>query len=78
MKNKDKNIEVKMSVPVMTNLEMEELDNNIEKYYSNIIDKISDHIYRDRELITLQRIIKYQDEKIKKLEGKNVKDKKRC
>ena len=78
MENKDKNIEVKMSVPVMTNLEMAELDNNIEKYYSNIIDKISDHIYRDRELITLQRIIKYQDEKIKKLEGKNVKDKKRC
>lgn len=75
MENKDKNIEVKMSVPVMTNFEIAELDKTIEKHYSNIMDEISDHIYRDRELITLQRIIKYQDEKIKKLEDKYVKNK---
>jgi uncharacterized HAD superfamily protein len=78
MENDNKNNEVKVSIPIYTNQEIAEIDNVIEQHYSDFMEQISNHVYKERELITLQRIIKYQDEKIKKLEGKNVKNKRRC
>jgi uncharacterized HAD superfamily protein len=78
MENDNKNNEVKVSIPIYTNQEIAEIDNVIEQHYSDFMEQISNHVYKERELITLQRIIKYQDEKIKKLECKNVKNKRRC
>ena len=61
---------VKITVPIMTNLELAELDNNIALHYNNIIHEISKTVSRDKDIIILKRIIEYQDNRIKELERK--------
>lgn len=74
MENDNKNNENKISIPIYTNQEIAEMDNAIEQHYSDLMEQISNHIYKERELITLQRIIKFQDKKIRGLEAKYVKN----
>lgn len=65
--NNDKE-ELKISVPIITNQELEIFDYDIETNYQTIINQITKTISRDREIIILKRVIKKQDDKIKKLQ----------
>ena len=59
--------EYKISVPLISNQELEKLKYNISTYYSDIVEKISETIAKDKDIIVLQQVIKYQDKKIKQL-----------
>lgn len=58
---------VKISFPIITNQELETLDYQIATDYHNIINEISKTVARDKDIIILKRIIKYQDNEIKEL-----------
>lgn len=64
-----KSNEYKISIPIITNSEIEQIAN----YQNELIDKLSNHIYRDREMIILQRIILNQQKEIEELlKEKNI------
>lgn len=58
---------VKCIIPIMSNFELEELQGDIKYHYNDFIEKINETISRDKEIIILREIIKFQDEEIKKL-----------
>ena len=59
--------EVKISFPIMSTADLAELDNDILINYQDIIDEITKTIVKDKDMIILQRVIKYQDTEINKL-----------
>lgn len=56
----------KITVPILTNQELDIFNNmlNIETEYKKIIKKVTDQVYKERECILLQQIIKKQEQKI--------------
>lgn len=58
----------KISVPIIDNFELEEWDRNISNNYESIFDEIAKNVSKEREILALKRVIKYQHDKIKKLE----------
>lgn len=58
----------KISVPIITNEELERFEYSLETDLDNIVNEISTHISRDREIILLKKVIEKQQEKIKILE----------
>lgn len=66
MTDEEKKKEYKISIPVMNNFELAELDNNIVDNYNNIIQEISKAVSKDKDIIILQAIIKHQDNLIQK------------
>lgn len=60
---KNKKDEYKISIPLITKQELEQINN----YQDELIDKLSKHIYHDKELIILQKIILNQQKEIEEL-----------
>ena len=65
--------EYKIEVPIISNQELTDFDsmlNNLEEF-ENMFTKISKHIYKDRELILLQKVIEKQQRDIEDLKDEN-------
>ena len=60
-----KKIEIKM--PIYTAEELNALDKAIMTDFDNLVDAAMKHIYKDRECIILQKIIKEQQKEIEEL-----------
>lgn len=63
----------KIEVPIISNQELSEFDlmlHNVEQF-ENIFTRISEHIYKDRELILLQKVIEKQQRDIEDLKDEN-------
>lgn len=65
----EENHEFKISIPLITNQELENIDN----MQSEFVEKISKAVIRDKELLIAQQIIKKQQEEIEKLKDNNKK-----
>lgn len=70
--NKEENEALKISVPIITNQELEELDSLIENNYESIFEKISKTVSKDRDIIILKKIIEKQHKEIKELQELSI------
>ena len=61
----------KISVPIITNEELERFEYSLETDLDNIVNEISTHISRDREIILLKKVIEKQQKEIEELKEKN-------
>ena len=57
----------KISVPIITNEELERFEYSLETDLDNIVNEISSHISRDREIILLKKVIEKQQKEIEEL-----------
>lgn len=57
----------KISVPIITNEELERLDYTIENDLDNIVNQISETVSRDRDIIILKKVIEKQSKEIEEL-----------
>ena len=57
----------KISMPIITNEELERLDYTIENDLDNIVHKISETVSRDRDIIILKKVIEKQSKEIEEL-----------
>ena len=57
----------KISVPIITNEELERFEYSLETDLDNIVNEISTHISRDREIILLKKVIEKQQKEIEEL-----------
>ena len=60
----------KISVPIITNEELERFEYSLETDLDNIVNEISTHISRDREIILLKKVIEKQQKEIERLKDK--------
>lgn len=67
MTDEEKDDVFKISVPIITNDELERFNFSLETDLDNIVNQISKHISRDREIILLKKVIEKQKEKIERL-----------
>ncbi len=61
----------KISVPIITNEELKRFEYSLETDLDNIVNEISTHISRDREIILLKKVIEKQQKEIEKLKENN-------
>ena len=63
----------KISVPIVSNQELDEFNNilDIETEYEKLIKKVSEQVYKEKECILLQQIIKKQERTIENLIARN-------
>ena len=57
----------KISVPIITNEELKRFEYSLETDLDNIVNEISTHISRDREIILLKKVIEKQQKEIEEL-----------
>lgn len=69
MKLKKDNV-YKITVPIITNEELKRLDNALENDLDKIVQEITEVVSKDREIIILQKVIKKQQKRNKKLKRK--------
>ena len=62
----------KISVPIITNEELEKLDYTIENDLDNIVHQISKTVSRDKDIIILKKVIEKQSKEIEKLKKENL------
>ena len=62
----------KISVPIITNEELERFNNYLETDLDKIVNEISTHISRDREIILLKKVIEKQSKEIEELKEDNT------
>jgi len=67
MSDEEKDNKFKISVPIITNEELERFDYSLETEMDNIVHQISEHVYRDREIILLKKVIEKQSKEIEEL-----------
>ena len=60
----------KISVPIITNEELKRFEYSLETDLDNIVNEISTHISRDREIILLKKVIEKQQKEIEELKEK--------
>lgn len=53
----EKDVNIKMNIPLFTNLELEDLDYKLDNYLDNVVQEISEAVLRDKENILLQKVI---------------------
>ena len=63
----------KISIPIITNEELEKFNNYLETDLHNIVNEISNHISRDREIILLKKVIEKQQKEIEELKASHIK-----
>lgn len=73
MLDEEKDNVFKISVPIITNEELERFDYSLETDMDNIVHQISEHISRDREIILLKKVIEKQQKEIEELKEKSKK-----
>ena len=61
----------KISVPIITNEELKRFEYSLETDLDNIVNEISTHVSRDREIILLKKVIEKQQKEIEKLKENN-------
>lgn len=61
----------KISVPIITNEELEKFNNYLETNLDNIVHEISNHVSRDREIILLKKVIEKQQKELEELKELN-------
>lgn len=59
----------KISVPIITNEELKRFEYSLETDLDNIVNEISTHISRDREIILLKKVIEKQSKEIEKIKN---------
>lgn len=59
--------EIKINVPIITNQELENLRCDIEREYDSYVDTILRTVSKEKDIIILREIIKYQDKTIDEL-----------
>lgn len=57
----------KISVPIITDEELKRFEFSLETDLDNIVNEISTHISRDREIILLKKVIEKQQKEIEEL-----------
>ena len=62
----------KISMPIITNEELERLDYTIENDLDNIVHKISETVSRDRDIIILKKVIEKQSKEIEELKASHI------
>lgn len=60
----------KISIPIITDEELKRFDYKLETDLDNIVNVISTHISRDREIILLKKVIEKQQKEIEDLKEK--------
>lgn len=68
---KDKDNVYKITAPVLTREELRVLDFELENDLDNIVNQITEAVLKDRDIIFLQKVIKKQQKRNKKLKRKN-------
>lgn len=63
----------KISVPIISNQELDDFNNilDIETEYEKLIKKVSEQVYKEKECILLQQIIKKQEQTLENLIARN-------
>ena len=61
----------KISVPIITNEELKRFEYSLETDLDNIVNEISTHISKDREIILLKKVIEKQQKELEKLKENN-------
>ena len=62
----------KISVPIITNEELKRFEYSLETDLDNIVNEISTHISRDREIILLKKVIEKQQKEIEELKEERL------
>ena len=60
----------KISVPIITNEELESLDYTLENDLDNIVQQITETVSKDRDIIILQKVIEKQQKEVEELDKK--------
>lgn len=69
LSDEEKDNVFKISVPIITNEELERFNNYLETDLDKIVNEISTHISRDREIILLKKVIEKQYKEIEELKN---------
>ena len=67
LSDEEKDNVFKISVPIITNEELEKLDYTIENDLDNIVHQISKTVSRDKDIIILKKVIEKQSKEIEEL-----------
>lgn len=70
LSDEEKDNVFKISVPIFTNEELKRFEYSLETDLDNIVNEISTHISRDREIILLKKVIEKQQKEIEELKYK--------
>ena len=73
LSDEEKDNVFKISVPIITNEELEKLDYIIENDLDNIVHQISKTVSRDKDIIILKKVIEKQSKEIEGLKEDNKK-----
>lgn len=71
LSDEEKDNVFKISVPIITNEELQRLDYTIKNDLDNIVHQISKTVSRDRDIIILKKVIEKQSKKIEELKITN-------
>ena len=72
MTDEEKDNVFKISVPIITNEELERLDYTIESDLDNIVHQISETVSRDKDIIILKKVIEKQSKEIEELKNGQI------
>lgn len=73
--SREKDDNIKINIPLFTNLELEEFDFKLDNYLDSIVQEVSKAVLHDKENILLQKVVQKLE---KELEQEKEKNKELC